>query len=66
VQLFGTKGQKFFHCLGTTGQTKNLAKGWDGPEQPKFGTGCRTKLDRAEKENVLKQKNDVLKQKMMF
>ena len=24
---------------GTTGQAKNLAKGRDGPGQPKFGTG---------------------------
>ena len=58
---------------GTTGQAKNLAKGWDGPGQPKFGTGRDgpgqpksgtgrgTKRDRAEKD-VLKQENDVLKQ----
>ena len=24
---------------GTTGQAKNLAKGWDGPGKPKFGKG---------------------------
>ena len=40
---------------GTTGQAKNLAKGWDGPGQPKSGTGGGTKQDRAEKE-ILKQK----------
>ena len=35
----GTPGQKFLHCPGTKGQAKNLAKGRDGPGQPKFGTG---------------------------
>ena len=56
----------------TTGQAKNLAKGQDGPGEPKFGTGqagtdkkngtgCGTKQDRAEKD-VLKQDSDVLKQ----
>ena len=50
---------------GTTGQTKNLTKGWDGPGQPKSGTGRGTKRDRAEKD-VLKRANDVLKQKMVF
>ena len=73
-----------FRDKGTTGQAKNLAKGRDGPGQPKFGTGRAgtakirdgtgypktgtghgTKRDRAEKD-VLKQENDVLKQKMMF
>ena len=47
MQLFGTKGQKFLHCPGTkgqrdngtTGQANNLAKGQDGLEQPKSGTG---------------------------
>ena len=34
-----TKGQKFLHCPGTKGQAKNLAKGQDGPGQPKVGTG---------------------------
>ena len=47
--------------FGTTGQAKNLAEGRDGPRQPKFGMGRRTKWDRAEKD-VLKQENDVLKQ----
>ena len=50
---------------GTTGQAQNLAKGRDGPGQPKSGTGRGTKRDRAEKD-VLKQENDILKQKMMF
>ena len=50
---------------GTTGQAKNLAKGLDGPGEPKFGTGRATKWDRAEKD-VLKQENDVLKQKKNF
>jgi hypothetical protein len=55
---------------GTTGQAQNLAEGRAGPGQPKFGTGRAgiaknqdgTKRDRAEKD-VLKQENDVLKQK---
>ena len=54
------------------GQVQNLATGWDGPGQPKFGTGRAgtAKIrdgtrDRAEKD-VLKQENDVLKQKRMF
>ena len=60
----GTTGQKFLHCHGT-GQAKNLAKGQDGPGQPKSGTGRGTKRDRAEKD-VLKQENDVPKQKKLF
>ena len=44
---------------------ENLAKGQDGPGQPKSGTGHGTKRDRAEKD-VLKQENDVPKQKIMF
>ena len=36
----------------------------DGPGQPKSGTGRGTKRDRAEKD-VLKRENDNLKQKMM-
>ena len=47
---------------GTTGQAKNLAKGRDGPGQPKSGARHRRKRDRAEKDN-LKQEKDVLKQK---
>ena len=39
VQHFGTKGQKFLLCPGTTGQAQNLAKGRDGLGQPKSGTG---------------------------
>ena len=42
-----------------------LKFGMDGPGQSKSGTGCRTKRDRAEKD-ILKQKNDDLKQKMLF
>ena len=34
VQLFGTKGQKFLHCQGTTGEAQNLVKGWDRTGQP--------------------------------
>ena len=59
----------------TTRQAKNLARdgtgrdsqnsGRDRPGQPKSGTGHLTKRDRAEKD-VLKQENDVLKQKMLF
>ena len=58
MQLFGTKEQEFHHRPRTKGQAKNLAKGRDGPVQPKTGTGRGTKRDRAEK--------DVLKQEMMF
>ena len=61
----------------TTGQAKNQAKGqdstgrdsqnsgWDGLGQPKSKTGHRTKQDRAEKD-ILKQENNILKQKIMF
>ena len=78
VKLFGTTGQKFHHCTGTKGQRDKLKilprdgtgwdsqnPGWDGPGQPKTGTGRRTKWDRAEKD-VLKQKKDALKQKQML
>ena len=71
MQLFGTTGQKFHHSTGTKGQCDKLKilprdgvgqdsqnLGQDGPEQPKFGTGCRTKQDREEK--------DVLKQERIF
>ena len=71
----GTEVPSLSRDKGTTGQAKNLAKGWDGPGQPKFrtgrartaksGTGRGTKRDRAEKD-VLKQENDVLKQKTLF
>ena len=57
------------------GQAENLARGQDGLGLPKFGTertgrpkpgtGCGTKWDRAEKD-VLKQENNILKQKIMF
>ena len=78
MQLFGTKGQGFLHCPGTKGQRdklKILARdgtgrdsqnpGRDGPGQPKNGTGHGTKRDRVEKD-ILKQENDLIKQKMMF
>ena len=29
VQFLGTKGQKFLHCPGTSGQAQNLAPGQD-------------------------------------
>ena len=61
----GTKVPSLSRDKGTTGQAKNLAKGRDGSGQPKSGTGRGTKRDRAEKD-VLKQENDVLKQKMFF
>ena len=35
----GTEVPSLIRDKGTTGQAKNLAKGWDGPGQPKFGTG---------------------------
>ena len=61
----GTEVPSLSQDKGTTGQAQNLAMGRDGPGQPKSGTGPGTKRDRAEKD-VLKQENDVLKQKMMF
>ena len=68
----GTEVSSLSRDKGTTGQAKNLTKGRDGPGQPKFGTGRAgtAKIrdgtqDRAEKD-VLKQENNVLKQKMMF
>ena len=60
----GTEVPSLSRDKGTTGQAKNLAKGRDGPGQPKSGTGRGTKRDRAEKD-VLKQENDVLKQKTL-
>ena len=35
----GTEVPSLSRDKGTTGQAKNLAKGRDGPGQPKFGTG---------------------------
>ena len=35
----GTEFPSLSRDKGTTGQAKNLAKGGDGPGQPKFGTG---------------------------
>ena len=35
----GTEVPSLSRDKGTTGQAKNLAKGQDGPGQPKFGTG---------------------------
>ena len=59
----GTEVPSLSRDKGTTRQAKNLAKGWDGPGQPKYRTG--TKRVRAEKD-ILKQKTDVLKQKTLF
>ena len=75
MQLFRTTGQKFFHSPGAKGQRSKLKilprdgpgsqnSGWDGPGQPKSGTGRGTKRERAEKD-VLKQENDVVKQKTL-
>ena len=67
LQLFGTKGQQDKLKIlprDETGRDRQNS-GWDGPGQPKSGTGRRTKRDRAEK-GVLKQEMDVLKQKGMF
>ena len=50
----GTEVPSLSRDKGTTEQAQNLAKGWDGPGQPKFGTGragtakIREKRDRAE------------------
>ena len=68
----GTEVPSLSRDKGTTRQAKNLAKGRDGPGQPKSGTGHRTKQDRAEKDipkqenDVLKQENDVQKQEICF
>ena len=35
----GTEVSSLSQDKGTTGQAQNLAKGWAGPGQPKFGTG---------------------------
>ena len=35
----GTEVSSLYRDKGTTGQAKNLTKGWDGPGQPKFRTG---------------------------
>ena len=74
MQLFGTKGQKFLHCLGTKGQRDKLKilprdrtirdsqnPGQDTQGQPNAGTGQGTKRDRAEK-GCSKTEKDVLKQ----
>ena len=61
----GTEVSSLSRNKGTTGQAQNLAKGRDLPGQAKSRTGRGTKRDRAEKD-VLKQENDILKQKMMF
>ena len=75
---FWTTGQKFLHCPGTKGQRDKLKilprdetgrdsqnSGWDEPGQPKSGTRHGTKRDRLKKD-VLKQENDVLKQKTLL
>ena len=58
VPLFGTKGQrdklKILPRAGT---------GRDSQDSERYGTGCGTKWDRAEKDVL---KHDVLKQKTMF
>ena len=46
VQLFGTIGQKFLHCPGTTGQAKNLATGRDGTAKSWERTGRDNKNPR--------------------
>jgi hypothetical protein len=60
VQLFGTKGQKFHHCPGTTGQAKNQAKGRAGTDKIRAGTQDKTGQTR----NVLKQERMFEKQKI--
>jgi hypothetical protein len=57
----GTEVSALSRDKGTTGQAKNLAKGRDGPGQPKSGLGRGTKWLRS-KNDVLKQENDVQKQ----
>ena len=74
----GTEVPSLSRDKGTTGQAKNLAKGWDRPGQPKFGTGragtakirdgTRDKTGQSRKgrsktgKRCSKTENDVLKQ----
>ena len=78
----GTEVPSLSWDKGTTGQTKNLAKGRDGPGQPKFRTGrARTAKiwDRTQDQmgqsikgrsktvkGCSKTEKDVLKQERMF
>ena len=71
----GTEIPSLSRDKGTTGQAKNLAKGRDGPGQPKFGTGwagtakirdrTRDKMGQSRK-GCSKTENDALKQEGMF
>ena len=70
----GTEVPSLSRDKGTTGQAKKVAKGRDWPGQPKcrtgragtakFWEGTRDKTGQSRK--VLKQENDVLKQKMLY
>ena len=78
----GTEVPSLSRDKGTTGQAKNLAKGQDGPGQPKFGTGragtvkiwdgTRDKTGQSRKGSSKTEKGcsktykDVLKQERMF
>ena len=60
VQLFGTKGQKFFHCPGTKGQRDRLRILPRDGTQDKMGQSRKGVLEQ--ENGVLKQEKDVLKQ----
>ena len=78
----GTEVPSFSRDKGTTGRAKNLAKGRDGPGQPKLGTGqagtakirdgTRDKTGQGRKghsktgKRRSKTENNVLKQEKMF
>ena len=78
----GTEVSSLSWDKGTTGQAKNLAKGLDGPGEPKFGTGwagtakiwdgTRDKTGQSRKgrskieKGCYKTEKDVLKQERMF
>ena len=81
MQLFGTNGQKFYHCPRTKGQRDKLksCKGTGRARTAKIRDGTQDKTgqsrkgrSKAEKQrsktrkDVLEQENDVLKQKKMF
>ena len=78
----GTEVPSLSRDIGTTGQAKNLAKGWDRSEQPKSGTGragtaknrdgMQDKMGQSRKRHSKTEKGcsktekDVLKQERMF
>ena len=62
----GTEVPSLSQDKGTMGQAKNLAKGWDGPEQPKSGMGRIRKGRSKTGKGCSKTEKDVLKQKKTY